>query len=95
MLESKFKKQFLKDLEKRFPEEDFDYYVTDVRSKPDTLVVGNNAWAALEFKRDINASEQPNQDWHLSRMDRKGYAAKVHPQNREEVLHELENVFGI
>jgi len=95
MLEAKFKKEFKKDIEKRFPEiEIFEPNATSRRSSPDMLLLGETGWAALEFKRSINSSHQPNQDYNVSRLSKKGYASFIYPENREVVLNDLEELFS-
>ena len=66
---------------------------TRKRSLPDIFVIGPSYWAALEFKRSGDANHQPNQDWHIQRLNEKGYAVFVEPSNAEEVLNDLERLF--
>ena len=93
MLESGFKAKFLEELENRLPQLDLDFYTTDRRSMPDTAVLGPGVWAVLEFKKMEDADQQPNQGHHIRRLNKKGYAAFVYPENAEEVLSELEGLF--
>lgn len=96
MLEKTFVKQFRYDLMDRTRGTDLDYIYpkTYVRSQPDLVILGPNmTWAALEFKRDKDADRQPMQEWHINRLKKKGYAGFVYPENREEVLDELEELF--
>ena len=97
MLESKFKKAFLQDLQSRMIPHGFelDFIKVDPppRSYPDCLVLGPRYWAALEFKRETDASQQPNQGHHVKRLNDKGYSSFVYPENAEVVLNELERLF--
>jgi hypothetical protein len=95
-LESEFKKQVKQRIRERFPNLDLDFINTKPynRSMPDTFVIGPWAWAALEFKRSALAAQQANQDYHIERLNRKGYATFVFPENLEEVLDDLEGVFS-
>ena len=49
-----------------------------------------NKWAALECKRSATAPHRPNQEHYISLMDNMSFAAFVFPENREEILNELE-----
>lgn len=94
MKESKFKKQFQSKLEERTKGIDLDFFNWQgSRSRPDMIILGTNVWATLEFKRSKNASAQPNQDYHIDRLAKKGYARFVYPENEEEVLDDLEELF--
>jgi len=97
MLESQFKKEFIDVLKLRsggrFPL-DFVDTKPNNRSMPDLILLGpNGKWAALEFKRSIDASHRPNQDFHVNRLNDKGFARFVYPETAEEVLRELEALF--
>jgi len=63
------------------------------RSMADLVVLGPSVWAALEIKRSDGAPSQPNQEYHIARLNRKGYASFVSPGNLEEVLDDLEELF--
>ena len=97
MLESAFKKMFIQQLQNRMLSFGLELDIIKVepppRSFPDILVLGPRYWAALEFKREDTSSHQPNQDYHVRRLNAKGYSSFVHPDNAEEVLYELERLF--
>jgi len=97
MLESTFKKMFIEQLKNHMLSFGIELDIIKVepppRSFPDILVLGPRYWAALEFKREDRASHQPNQDYHVQRLSSKGYSSFVHPDNAEEVLHDLEGLF--
>lgn len=95
MLEMSFKTKFLIRLEERLPQVDLDFVHTKPRQRsyPDTFVIGPHVWAALEFKRAENAPHQPNQVYYVNHFRQKGYANFVYPENAEEVLDELEDLF--
>jgi hypothetical protein len=84
------------ELQDRMPHIDLDIIDTRPkhRSYPDTFVIGPTVWAALEFKRSKNAPHQPNQDYYVVHFKKKGYANFVYPENAEEVLDDLENLFS-
>lgn len=92
--ESKFQAELIKDLKKIYPESvilktDPNY----IQGLPDLLILNNNKWAALECKRSNNAHIQPNQYYYISKMSKMSYASFVYPENKEEVLHGLQQTF--
>ena len=95
MLEREFKRQAISRIRGRFPKLDLDFIDTKPfnRSMPDTFIIGPFVWAALEFKRSKDAPHRPNQDYHILRLNKKGYATFVYPENLEEVLNDLEVLF--
>ena len=60
---------------------------------PDLLILWRDRWAMLECKAWCSARKRPNQDYWVEFYDRMSFAAFINPQNREEVLHELEQAF--
>lgn len=97
MLESDFQREFLLRVRARLLSLGHVDVVRNEthRSIPDIVLLGpNGRWAALEFKRSKVAKKQPNQEFHVQRLNEKGYAAFVYPENGEEILRELEEVFS-
>lgn len=94
MLESKFKTQLVKDIQKRFPNS-FVFHInpTEMQGGPDLLVLNGNKWAALEGKQDSKSSHRPNQDYYVDIMNKMSYASFIYPENKEEVLNELQQAF--
>lgn len=95
MLERNFQKTLIKDIKKRFDgcmvlKNDPNY----IQGVPDLLVLYKNKWAALECKKSSKAAHQPNQDYYINKMNQMSYASIVSPENKEEVLHDLERTFG-
>lgn len=94
MLESKFQANLKKDLKKMFP----GCIVTKldancIQGIPDLLILYKDKWASLECKKSANAKKQPNQDYYVELMDKMSFARFICPENREEVLNELQQAF--
>lgn len=95
MLESKFQSGLIKELKTRYDgcivmKNDAGYS----QGIPDLLVLHNDKWAALECKRTSTASHRPNQDFYVNKMDNMSFARFICPENKEEILNELDDVFG-
>jgi len=94
MLESGLKKAFKADVKRRLPHVKMYEPKTHSRSAPDLIILGPAAiWWAGEFKRDRDSDEQPNQDYTIDQLNEMGYAEFVYPDNAEEVLNGLEDLF--
>ena len=95
MLESQFKKEFKERIKSRLRGIDLDFIENNTtnRSIPDLVILGSPVWAALEFKRTSRSKAQPNQPYHVARMDKKSYARFIYPSNSEEILEELVRLF--
>ena len=94
MKESEFQSGLIKELKQIFPDcivlkNDANY----LQGFPDLLLLHNDHWAALECKRDANASHQPNQDYYIQKLGKMSYAKFIHPGNKKEVLDELQQTF--
>ena len=92
--ESEFQSGLRKELKNRFP----GCIVTkldsgDIQGIPDILVLYKDKWAALENKRDRNAIHRPNQDYYVGKMDDMSFACFIYPENKDEVLNDLERYF--
>ena len=64
-----------------------------IQGIPDLLVLYKNKWATLECKRAANASHRPNQDYYVNKMNNMSFSRFIYPENKEEVLHDLEQAF--
>jgi hypothetical protein len=96
MLESEFQSNLIKELKERFQgcvvlKNDASY----IQGFPDLLVLYRNRWAALECKRSATANRQPNQVYYIDELDQMSYASFIYPENKEEVLYDLQQAFGI
>lgn len=91
MLENKFKTKLIKELKEMFP--GCMVLHTDpneIQGLPDLLVLHDNKWAALEGKKSATEKHQPNQDYYVEMMDKMSFAAFIYPENKEEVLYDLQ-----
>lgn len=93
MLESELKRDFKNKVKCRLPHVKMYEPKTHTRSAPDLIILGWGIWAAFEFKRDRDSDEQPNQDFTIEILSEMGRAEFVYPDNVEEVLCGLEDLF--
>ena len=96
MLETKFQADLKKDLYDLFPgcivlKND----EQQIQGFPDLLILYKNKWAALECKRSCSEYFQPNQEYYLEMLDAMSYASAIFPENKEEVLDELQHTFAV
>lgn len=94
MLESDFQTRLIQELKKRFNgcivmKNDPSY----IQGIPDLLVLYKNKWAALECKKNAAAKKRPNQEYYVDLMNRMSFSKFIYPENKEEVLHELQQSF--
>lgn len=92
MLERKFQSDLIRELKDRFPgcmvlKNDPDY----IQGIPDLLILHRGKWAALECKQSAQARRRPNQEYYVRKMNQMSYAAFISPDNKEEVLDELQS----
>lgn len=95
MLENKFQSNLVKELKKQYPgcivmKNDSSY----IQGIPDLLVLYKNRWASLECKKTTNARKQANQEYYVGLMDEMSFSRFIRPENKEEVLRELQQVFA-
>ena len=94
MLENKFKTKLVEELEELFPGCIVLHLdPNEIQGIPDLIILYEDKWAALEGKKNANASHRPNQDYYVDLMNRMSFAAFIYPENKEEVLYELQQAF--
>lgn len=94
--ERDFQAQLIRELQETFPgcvvlKNDPNY----IQGFPDLTVLCGTRWAVLEVKRGAHEPHRPNQDYYIQSLSRMGYAAFIYPENKEEVLHELQQTFQL
>lgn len=94
MLESKFQSELKKELKEKFK----GCIVTkldsgDIQGVPDLLILYKDKWATLECKKNAKASKRPNQQYYVEMMDNMSFSRFICPENKEEVLHDLQQSF--
>lgn len=95
MLESNFQANLIRELKRLFPgcivlKNDAEY----IQGIPDLLVLYENRWASLECKKNAGVSKQPNQLYYVERMNGMSFSRFIYPENKEEVLNDLQQAFG-
>ena len=95
MLESNFQAKLIRELKELFPgcivmKNDASY----IQGIPDLMILYQNKWASLECKKSMRAKKQPNQEYYVGLMNEMSFSRFICPENKEDVLDELEQAFG-
>jgi len=93
--ERKFQSGLIRELKRRFD----GCIVTKLDSShlqgiPDLLILHKDRWATLECKKNRKSHRQPNQEYWVERMNNMSFSRFIFPENKEEVLNELEQALG-
>ena len=94
--EAKFQSNLKKSLKSKFD----DCYIfktncNEMQGAPDLLVAWRGKCGYLECKRSATASHRPNQDYRVNKINEEGgFARFIYPENRDEVLKEMEEFFN-
>lgn len=94
MLENKFQSDLKKEIKEMFPgclvlKSD----ANDIQGMPDLLILYKHKWASLECKRSATASKRPNQEYYVRIMNDMSFSRFIYPENKEDVLNELQRSF--
>ena len=92
MRENNFQSKLIKELKERFPgcivlKNDPNY----IQGIPDLLILHEGKWASLECKKSAKEKKQPNQSYYVNKMNEMSFSSFIYPENREEVLDELQS----
>lgn len=92
--ENAFQAALIKDVKALFPgcvvlKNDPNY----IQGFPDLTILYKDRWAVLECKKSLSASKRPNQAYYVDMLGEMSYASFICPENREEVLDELQQAF--
>lgn len=94
-LESAFQKDLMDEIRNRYPgcvilKNDSSY----IQGFPDWTILYKDKWAVLEAKCSKNAKKQPNQPYYVDKLNTMSFSRFVYPENKDDVLRELEQIFG-
>lgn len=94
-LERDFQASLIKELKSRFEgclvmKTDCNY----IQGVPDLLILYKDKWATLECKRERTAKKQPNQEYWINTMNQMSFSRIIYPENKEDVLNDLQRAFG-
>jgi hypothetical protein len=93
-LESKFQKELIDEIKERYPgcvalKNDSSY----IQGFPDWTIFYKDKWAILEVKRARGAHKQPNQEYYVNKLNDMSFSRFVFPENKDEVLADLDKLF--
>lgn len=91
-LESGFQDRLIKTLEQIFPG-CMIFKMDRPQGIPDLLILYKDKWATLECKQRAGAKRQPNQEYYVGKMNEMSFSRFICPENKEEVLYDLQQSF--
>lgn len=92
-LESGFQDRLVRELKTLFPG-CLVFKMDQIQGIPDLLVLYRDMWASLECKKNASAKRQPNQEYYVGLMNDMSFSRFICPENKEEVLNELQQTFN-
>lgn len=95
--ESDFKHKLYKEIRQRFPgSEVLPNDANYLQGVPDaTVYFPNGRYVMIESKRSSKSNKQPNQEYYINKSPLSKNAMFANPENREEVLSELERRYRL
>ena len=92
--ENAFQASLIREIKDRLPgsmvlKNDANY----IQGVPDLSIFYKDKWAMLECKKDKDAKHQPNQNYYIDIFNGMSFASFIYPENKEEVLDELQRAF--
>ena len=93
-LESEFQSELISELKDMLPGA-LIYKNESKQGFPDLTVFYKNHWALLECKASENSTHRPNQDFYIDLANQMSFARFVYPENKQEVLDELQQAFRV
>ena len=91
-LESGFQDSLIKQIKKILPGS-MVFKMDQIQGLPDLLILYKDKWASLECKRTATAKRQPNQEYYVNLMNEMSFSRFISPENREDILDELQSTF--
>ena len=94
MKENKFKTKLIGELKEMFPGCMVAHLnPNEIQGIPDLLILYEGKWATLEGKKSKREPHRPNQDYYVEKMNNMSFSRFIYPENKEEVLNELQESF--
>ena len=91
-LESGFQDRLRDEIKQKYPDS-LIFKMDQIQGIPDLLVLRKSKWASLECKKNATASHRPNQDYYVDKLNNMSFARFVYPENKDQVLEELDLYF--
>ena len=93
MLESKFQRELIEELKAIFPGA-LIYKNEGKQGLPDLTILWGTHWALLECKKSAHEVPRPNQPYYVNLANEMSFSRFIYPENKQEVLYELQQAFG-
>ena len=95
MVESKYQKTLMDKIRDLYPgciitKNDPNY----IQGFPDWTIFYKDKWVVLEAKAYADAPHRPNQDYYVDELNKMSYSSFAFPENEEEVLKRISDVFN-
>lgn len=94
ILENRFQTNLINEIKQRFEgsivlKNNANY----LQGVPDIIILYKDTWACLEIKQNQDAKKRPNQEYYVNLMGEMSFSAFIYPENKEDVLHAMEQSF--